>query len=67
MLVLALQRRSPMLSGSVLRSALMHGELPSDDVIAATFDLLLCGLGVREGSCPGSVREKRIFFRTDPG
>jgi len=33
-----------MLSGSVLHSALMHGELPSDDVIAATVDLMLRGL-----------------------
>jgi len=35
-----------MLSGSVLHSALMHGQLPSDDVIAATVDLVLRGLGV---------------------
>ena len=33
-----------MLSGSVLQSALLHGYLPSDDVIAATVDLLLRGL-----------------------
>jgi AcrR family transcriptional regulator len=37
-----------MLSGSVLHSALMHGQLPSVDVIAATVDLLLRGL-----SAPG--------------
>ena len=36
-----------MLSGSVLQSALLHGELPSDDVIAAAVDLLLRGLDVR--------------------
>jgi AcrR family transcriptional regulator len=34
-----------MLSGSVLQSALLHGYLPSDEVIAATVDLLLRGLG----------------------
>jgi AcrR family transcriptional regulator len=33
-----------MLSGSITHSALMHGELPSDEVIAATVDLLLRGL-----------------------
>jgi AcrR family transcriptional regulator len=33
-----------MLSGSVLHSALMHGQLPSDDVITAVVDLLLRGL-----------------------
>jgi AcrR family transcriptional regulator len=33
-----------MLSGSVLHSALMHGQLPTDDVIAAVVDLLLRGL-----------------------
>jgi AcrR family transcriptional regulator len=33
-----------MLSGSVLQSALLHGELPSDEVIEATVDLLLRGL-----------------------
>jgi len=36
-----------MLSGSVLQTALLHGELPGDDVIAATVDLLLRGLGAR--------------------
>jgi AcrR family transcriptional regulator len=34
-----------MLSGSVLQTALLHGQLPSDEVIAATVDLLLNGLG----------------------
>lgn len=33
-----------MLSGSVVQSALLHGQLPSDEVIAATVDLLLRGL-----------------------
>jgi len=33
-----------MLSGSISHSALMHGELPTDEVIAATVDLLLRGL-----------------------
>jgi hypothetical protein len=33
-----------MLSGSVLQNALLHGQLPSDEVIAATVDLLLRGL-----------------------
>jgi AcrR family transcriptional regulator len=36
-----------MLSGSVLQSALLHGYLPSDEVIAATVDLLLRGLAGR--------------------
>jgi AcrR family transcriptional regulator len=36
-----------MLSGAVLHSALMHGQLPSDDVIAATVDLLLRSLDAR--------------------
>jgi AcrR family transcriptional regulator len=36
-----------MLSGSVLQSALLHGELPSDDVIAAVVDLILRGLDAR--------------------
>jgi AcrR family transcriptional regulator len=36
-----------MLSGSVVQSALLHGQLPSDDVIAATVDLLLRGLAGR--------------------
>ncbi|HEY0934420.1 MAG TPA: TetR/AcrR family transcriptional regulator [Trebonia sp.] len=36
-----------MLSGSVLQSALLHGYLPSDEVIAATVDLLLHGLNPR--------------------
>jgi AcrR family transcriptional regulator len=31
-----------MLSGMVLNSALFHGQLPSDSVIAATVDLVLC-------------------------
>ncbi len=38
-----------MLSGSVLHSALLHGQLPSDDV-AATVDLLLRGLGARDAT-----------------
>ena len=46
-----------MLSGSVLHSALMHGRLPSDEVIEATVYLLLRGLGVSsaraEGRRPG--------------
>jgi hypothetical protein len=33
-----------MLSGSILQSALLHGRLPSDEVIATTVDLLLGGL-----------------------
>ncbi len=36
-----------MLSGSVLHSALMHGQPPGDDVIAAVVDLLLRGLQAR--------------------
>jgi AcrR family transcriptional regulator len=39
-----------MLSGSVLHSALMHGQLPGDDVIAAVVDLLLRGLDARPSS-----------------
>lgn len=39
-----------MLSGSVLHSALLHGQLPSDDVLAATVDLLLRGLGTRDAT-----------------
>ena len=35
-----------MLSGSVLQSALLHGQLPSDEVIASTVDILLNGLGL---------------------
>jgi AcrR family transcriptional regulator len=35
-----------MLSGSVLQNALLHGQLPSDEVIEATVDLLLRGLGL---------------------
>jgi AcrR family transcriptional regulator len=42
-----------MLSGSVLQSALLHGYLPSDEVIAATVDLLLRGLA---GSLAGGRR-----------
>jgi AcrR family transcriptional regulator len=37
-----------MLSGSVLQSALLHGYLPDDDVIAAAVDLLLRGLDARD-------------------
>lgn len=33
-----------MLSGSVLHSALLHGQLPSDEVTPATVDLLFRGL-----------------------
>jgi AcrR family transcriptional regulator len=33
-----------MLSGSIVQSALLHGRLPTDEVIAATVDLLLRGL-----------------------
>ena len=33
-----------MLSGSILQNALLHGVLPSDEVIAETVDLLLRGL-----------------------
>lgn len=36
-----------MLSGSVLHNALMHGQLPTDQVIAATVDLMLRGLNVQ--------------------
>ena len=36
-----------MLSGSVLQNALLHGQLPSDEVIEATVDLLLRGLGIQ--------------------
>jgi hypothetical protein len=36
-----------MLSGSVLQSALLHGQPPSNEVIAATIDLLLRGLDAR--------------------
>jgi hypothetical protein len=39
-----------MLSGSVLQSALLHGQLPGDEVIAATVDLLLRGLDTRKSS-----------------
>ena len=42
-----------MLSGSVVQSALLHGQLPSDEVIAATVDLLLRGLDARPSS-PGT-------------
>jgi len=38
-----------MLSGTILNSALFHGQLPSDGVIAATVDLVLCSL---KGSRP---------------
>jgi AcrR family transcriptional regulator len=34
-----------MLTGAVLNSALLHGQLPSDSVIAAAVDLVLCTLG----------------------
>jgi hypothetical protein len=40
-----------MLAGSVVEPALLHGRLPSDEVIAATVDLLLRGLDARP-SCP---------------
>ncbi len=33
-----------MLSGSVLQNALLHGHLPSDEVLADTVDILLRGL-----------------------
>jgi AcrR family transcriptional regulator len=39
-----------MLSGSVLQSALLHGQLPSDEVLAATVDLLLRGLDAPPGA-----------------
>jgi AcrR family transcriptional regulator len=39
-----LQAAVGMLSGSVTQSALIYGRLPSDEVIAATVDLLLRGL-----------------------
>ena len=41
-----LEAATMMLSGSVLQSALLHGRLPSDDVIAATVDLMLRSLDV---------------------
>lgn len=34
-----------LLSGAVLNSALFHGQLPSDSVIAATVDFVLCTVG----------------------
>jgi AcrR family transcriptional regulator len=40
----ALEAAVLMLSGAILNSALFHGELPSDSVIAATVDLVLCTL-----------------------
>src|SRR6202012_1963920 len=36
-----------MLTGAVLNSAVLHGQLPSDAVIAAAVDLVLCTLGRR--------------------
>jgi AcrR family transcriptional regulator len=36
-----------MLCGSVLQSAFMHGQLPSDEVISATVDVVLRGLDPR--------------------
>jgi AcrR family transcriptional regulator len=39
-----LEAATLMLCGAVLHSALMHGQLPGDDVIAASVDLLLRGL-----------------------
>ena len=36
-----------MLSGSILQNALLHGVLPSDEVIADTVDILLRGLPAR--------------------
>ncbi len=35
-----------MLSGSISHTALMHGQLPTDEVITATVDLLLSGLDI---------------------
>ena len=40
----ALDAATLMLCGAVLHSALMHGRLPGDDVIAASVDLVLGGL-----------------------
>ena len=40
----ALDAATLMLCGAVLHSALMHGQLPGDDVIAASVDLVLRGL-----------------------
>ena len=40
----ALDAATLMLCGAVLHSALMHGRLPGDDLIAASVDLLLRGL-----------------------
>ena len=39
-----------MLSGSVLHSALLDGQLPGDQVIAATAGLLLRGLNGRDST-----------------
>jgi hypothetical protein len=39
-----------MLSGAILNSALMHGRLPSDELIAAAVDLVLRAGPSRGGS-----------------
>lgn len=39
-----LEAATLMLCGAILQSAFMHGQLPSDDVIAATVDLTLRGM-----------------------
>lgn len=40
-----LEAATLMLSGAILNSALMHGRLPSDDLIAAAVDLVLRAVG----------------------
>lgn len=39
-----------MLSGSVVHSALLHSQLPSDEAIVAMVDLLLRGLNGRDST-----------------
>ena len=51
-----------MLSGSVLQNALLHGQLPSDEVIAATVDLL-CAAWTSGARADSPVRRRRQLIR----
>jgi hypothetical protein len=47
------------LCGSVLHSALMRGQMPSDEVIAATVDVMLRGLDPRSSAAARKERRAR--------
>ena len=55
-----------MLTGAVLNSAILHGRLPSDSVIAAAVDLVLRGAGQRRPLRSG-LGAGRSWVRPGPG